>query len=111
MSNKASTPSRRTLTPPRRPKYPDSRDRFKVVPGDCNTTIAAALADLAELNWAPTFAFLDQQPTEVRWPTLQHLTRHKREDKPNCGCSAPTGCFREASGSGQMRSTRAWPAR
>ncbi len=60
-------------------EYP-GRD-FKVVPGDCNTTIAAALAELAEFNWAPTFAFLDQQSTEVQWSTLQHLAHHKRADK------------------------------
>jgi hypothetical protein len=45
---------------------PDSRDRFKVVPDDCNVTITAILAELADLNWAPTFAFLDQQSTEVQ---------------------------------------------
>lgn len=39
------------------------------------------LADLAEVNWAPTFAFLDQQSTEVQWPTLEQLARHKRADK------------------------------
>ncbi len=55
---------------------------FLVVPGDCNATIAAALGELAGLNWAPTFAFLDQQSTEVQWPTLQHLAQHKRPDKP-----------------------------
>jgi three-Cys-motif partner protein len=62
-------------------EYPDSCDRFQVVPGDCNATIAAALAELADFNWAPTFAFLDQQSTEVHWRTLQRLARHKREDK------------------------------
>jgi three-Cys-motif partner protein len=63
-------------------EYPGSRDRFKVVPGDCNMAIAAVLAELANLNWAPTFAFLDQQSTEVQWPTLQQLAWHKRDDKP-----------------------------
>jgi three-Cys-motif partner protein len=62
-------------------EYPDSRDRFNVVPGDCNATITAALAELADLNWAPTFAFLDQQSTEVQWQTLQQLAQHKRKDK------------------------------
>jgi three-Cys-motif partner protein len=61
-------------------EYPD-RD-FRVVPGDCNTMIDAALSGLSGLNWAPTFAFLDQQSTEVQWPTLQRLARHKRADKP-----------------------------
>jgi three-Cys-motif partner protein len=63
-------------------EYPGSRDLFKVVPGDCNATITTALAELADLNWAPTFAFLDQQSTEVQWPTLQHLARHKRDGMP-----------------------------
>jgi three-Cys-motif partner protein len=62
-------------------EYPDSRSRFKVVPGDCNKTTGAVLAGLADLNWAPTFAFLDQQSTEVQWSTLQQLARHKRQDK------------------------------
>ena len=61
-------------------EYP-GRD-FRVVSGDCNTMIDAVLNDLSELNWAPTFAFLDQQSTEVQWPTLQRLARHKRADKP-----------------------------
>jgi three-Cys-motif partner protein len=61
-------------------EYP-SRN-FRVVPGDCNTKVGAALSSLSGLNWAPTFAFLDQQSTEVQWPTLQRLARHKRADKP-----------------------------
>jgi len=61
--------------------YPDRVPDFRVVPGDCNTTIEAALADLADLNWAPTFAFLDQQSTEVQWATIERLARHKRPDK------------------------------
>lgn len=62
--------------------YP-GRD-FRVVPGDCNATIGPALAELAslDLSWAPTFAFLDQQSTEVQWSTLQKLARYKRADKP-----------------------------
>jgi len=55
---------------------------FRVVPGDCNAKISAALGSLSGLSWAPTFAFLDQQSTEVQWPTLQRLARHKRADKP-----------------------------
>src|SRR5580692_3107468 len=35
-------------------QYPDRVQYFRVVPGDCNLTIPAALAELAELNWAPT---------------------------------------------------------
>jgi three-Cys-motif partner protein len=62
--------------------YPDRVQDFRVVPGDCNTTIPGALAELAQFNWAPTFAFLDQQSTEVQWSTITHLARHKRADKP-----------------------------
>ena len=63
-------------------EYPDRVTDFKVVRGDCNIKIAAVLAELADLSWAPTFAFLDQQSTEVRWPTIECLARHKRADKP-----------------------------
>lgn len=59
-------------------EYPDRVTDFEVVPGDCNLTVPTVLADLADLNWAPTFAFLDQQSTEVQWPTIEHLARHKR---------------------------------
>jgi three-Cys-motif partner protein len=72
----------RTLDTALTAEYPDRVKDFGVVPGDCNATIAAALAELADLNWAPTFAFLDQQSTEVQWPTIEHLARHKRDDKP-----------------------------
>jgi three-Cys-motif partner protein len=65
-----------------RTAYPDRVKDFRVLPGDCNTTIAAALTGLASLNWAPTFAFLDQQSTEVQWPTIEHLARHKRAGMP-----------------------------
>ena len=62
-------------------EYPDRAGTFKVVPGDCNVTIGAVLAELDDLNWAPTFAFLDQQSTEVHWATIEALARHKRPDK------------------------------
>ena len=62
-------------------EYPGRTADFEVVPGDCNATIASALASLADLNWAPTFAFLDQQSTEVHWTTIEALARHKRPDK------------------------------
>jgi three-Cys-motif partner protein len=63
-------------------RYPARAGDFCVVPGDCNITIAAALAGLARFNWAPTFAFLDQQSTEVQWSTITHLARHKRAGMP-----------------------------
>jgi three-Cys-motif partner protein len=45
--------------------YPD-RQGIKIYPGDCNDTVAQALADLRSVNWAPTFAFIDQFDSEVR---------------------------------------------
>jgi three-Cys-motif partner protein len=63
-----------------RADYPD-RD-IKVYAGDCNVTIPCALAELRELNWAPTFAFVDPDGMEVAWETLVALADHKR------GCRA-----------------------
>ncbi|WP_214108068.1 three-Cys-motif partner protein TcmP [Acrocarpospora catenulata] len=63
-----------------RGEYPDRN--FQVVPGDCNQAIDQVLHDLRPLNWAPTFAFLDQQSTEVKWTTLERLAGHKRANKP-----------------------------
>ena len=62
-----------------RSEYP--RRNFQVEPGDCNDKISGVLAGLTDFNWAPTFAFLDQQSTEVRWSTLDALARFKRPDK------------------------------
>ncbi|MEO3862105.1 three-Cys-motif partner protein TcmP [Acrocarpospora sp. B8E8] len=61
-------------------EYP-GRD-FRVIPGDCNDEVESVLQGLRPLNWAPTFAFLDQQSTEVKWATLEHLARFKRQGKP-----------------------------
>jgi three-Cys-motif partner protein len=51
---------------------------IRVLEGDCNARIDAALAGLSRLRWAPTFAFIDQQGTEIRWETLVKLAEHKR---------------------------------
>ena len=51
---------------------------FKVYTGDCNRTIHQMLADLAPVNWAPTFAFLDQQSAELRWETMQAIASFRR---------------------------------
>lgn len=59
-----------------RADYPD-RD-IKVYPGDCNKMIPVALTDLADLRWAPTFAFLDPDGMELEWRTLKALADHKR---------------------------------
>ncbi|MGY1946158.1 three-Cys-motif partner protein TcmP [Nocardia asiatica] len=57
------------------------RDKsFEVVPGDSNVTIDAALDRLRPLNWAPTFAFIDQQAAEVWWETLTKIARFKGPD-------------------------------
>ena len=32
-------------------------------------------------NWAPTFALVDQQAAEIRWSTLEQLSRFKRSDR------------------------------
>lgn len=61
-------------------QHPDRN--IRVYPGDCNDTIGSALAELRPLNWAPTFAFIDQQSTEIRWTTLRALADHKRRGKP-----------------------------
>lgn len=58
-----------------RQRFPDRE--FKIYPGDCNETIRPALADLHNHRRAATFAFIDQQSTEVRWETLRRLAEHK----------------------------------
>jgi three-Cys-motif partner protein len=52
----------------------------RVVAGDCNQTINDVLAELVrhDLNWAPTFAFIDQQGPDVLWETLERLADHKK---------------------------------
>jgi three-Cys-motif partner protein len=56
---------------------------IRVVPGDCNATIPAALAELRKdnLGWAPTFAFLDPDGMELCWETIQALAVHKQLHK------------------------------
>jgi three-Cys-motif partner protein len=51
---------------------------IKVYEGDCNVTILDALGELKDLNWAPTFAFLDPDGMELAWDTLRALADHKR---------------------------------
>ncbi len=62
-------------------RYPNRPD-LRVYPGDCNTSVAQALRDLAPVNWAPTFAFIDQFAAEAHWSTLEQLARFKRPGKP-----------------------------
>jgi three-Cys-motif partner protein len=60
-----------------RTDYPD-RD-FQVVTGDCNLTLGPVLRDLRRGGWdrAPTFALVDQYAAEIRWTTLEQLSRFK----------------------------------
>jgi three-Cys-motif partner protein len=51
---------------------------FEIYPGDCNITIHKMLADLANVRWAPTFAFLDQQAAELDWETLEAISQFRR---------------------------------
>ncbi len=55
---------------------------IKVYEGDCNQRIPEALAELADVNWAPTFAFLDPDGIQLRWSTLKALAAHKQRS-PN----------------------------
>jgi three-Cys-motif partner protein len=54
------------------------RAQFTVYPGDCNVTITQVLADLSDVSWAPTFAFLDQQAAELHWETMARLAAFRR---------------------------------
>lgn len=58
-----------------RAEYPD-RD-VRVYRGDCNVQIPRALAELAHINWAPAFAFLDPDGMELGWETLEAIARHR----------------------------------
>jgi three-Cys-motif partner protein len=51
---------------------------LSVYSGDCNQTIPSALADLAQMNHAATFALIDQYAAEVEWSTLESLAAFKR---------------------------------
>lgn len=51
---------------------------IRVYPGDCNETIPTALDDLVDVAWAPAFAFLDPDGMELRWPTIEAISRHRR---------------------------------
>lgn len=48
--------------------------RGRVYAGDCNVAIDQVLADLSQVRWAPTFAFIDQQSAEVSWETISKVS-------------------------------------
>lgn len=56
--------------------YP-GRTGIRVYPGDCNTQVTRALNDLRPVQWAPTFAFIDQFDSEVHWSTLEQIARFR----------------------------------
>lgn len=58
-------------------RYP-THHGLHVHPGDCNETIASALARLDSIRWAPTFAFVDQFAAEVHWSTLKQIAQFRR---------------------------------
>ncbi|MGN9805511.1 three-Cys-motif partner protein TcmP [Micromonospora sp. L32] len=60
-----------------RDAYP-GRPGIRVYDDDCNVTVARALQDLRSVNWAPTFAFVDQFDSEVKWSTLEQIARFRR---------------------------------
>jgi three-Cys-motif partner protein len=55
---------------------------FHVVPEDCNTSVAAVLADLERERggWrkAPAFAFVDQFSAQIQWSTLIQLAEFRQ---------------------------------
>ncbi len=57
--------------------YP-ARHGIRVYPGDCNGQVSQALADLKQVSWAPTFAFIDQFDPEVHWSTLEQIASFRR---------------------------------
>jgi three-Cys-motif partner protein len=50
---------------------------FTVTAGDCNDSIHGVLSDLSSVAWAPTFAFIDPNGTDVKWTTLEQLARFR----------------------------------
>lgn len=57
-------------------KFPN-RD-LKVYGGDCNEMIHEALDELRDVNWAPTFAFIDPNGMEAQWRTLEALSKFRQ---------------------------------
>lgn len=57
--------------------YP-GRPGIRVYQGDCNDNIAVALTDLRPVNYAPTFAFIDQFDAEVQWATLRQISQFRQ---------------------------------
>ena len=59
-----------------RPDFPD-RD-FEVQGGDSNELVPIELRRLRDIDWAPTFAFIDPNGMEAQWRTLIALAEFKK---------------------------------
>lgn len=57
-------------------RYPGD-SRWVVTEGDCNQVVDEVLLGLTPWAAAPTFAFVDQQTSEVTWETIQKLARFR----------------------------------
>ena len=55
--------------------------RWEIHPGDCNATLQLALANLADVRWAPTFAFMDPRGLQVAWSTVRTLAVWRQDQK------------------------------
>ena len=49
--------------------------------GDVHQSLRPALAELANCNWAPTFAFVDPDGVEARWELLDALAHYRSRGK------------------------------
>jgi hypothetical protein len=48
------------------------------VSGDSNATIDIGLGQVSDLQWAPTFAFIDPKGLDVAWTTLERLANWRK---------------------------------
>jgi three-Cys-motif partner protein len=55
-----------------------SDKRWHVVAGDSNVTIKTGLSVISDLQWAPTFAFIDPKGLDVAWTTLACLASWRK---------------------------------
>ena len=52
--------------------------RYRVISGDCNATLADGLAEARDRRRSPTFAFVDPMGLDVAWTTLKELSVWRR---------------------------------
>lgn len=57
-------------------EFADRAETIEVLLGDCNARIDEILDFLPQ--WAPCFAFLDPEGTELSWQTIEKLAGHKK---------------------------------